>query len=98
MTAVGAMPGIPSALVLRLVIIAATLCLTRYPRLSRWTALGGSIVASAITTAVAIRVIVSSPVIEAARPRLSFRITDLRLSRPANSPGSNVTWLECHLA
>jgi len=54
--------GVPAALVLRLMIVAATSCLARYPQLSRWTALGGSMLASAITTSVAMRVIVSGPV------------------------------------
>ncbi len=54
--------GVPAALVLRLMIVAATSCLARYPQVSRWTALGGSMLASAITTSVAMRVIVSGPV------------------------------------
>ena len=48
------------ALVVRLVTISAALMLTRHARACRWAAMAGSILASAITLAVAITVIVSS--------------------------------------
>jgi hydrogenase-4 component B len=54
--------GVPAALVIRLMAVAATLSFGRYARLCRWTALGGSILASAITTAVALRVLASGPI------------------------------------
>jgi len=51
--------GVPVALVMRLMIVAATFVVARWPRVSRWTALGGSIAASSITAAIAIRVVAS---------------------------------------
>lgn len=51
--------GVPLALVIRLVSVAATFALTRHARACRWVALGGSMAASALTATVAISVIAS---------------------------------------
>lgn len=51
--------SVPAALVIRGLTIVMTLVLARHARVCRWAALGGSMLASAVTVAVAVRVIVS---------------------------------------
>jgi hydrogenase-4 component B len=51
--------GVPVALVMRAVTIVATLAAARRPRLCRWVAMGGSILASVMTLAVALNVVAS---------------------------------------
>jgi hydrogenase-4 component B len=51
--------GVPAALVIRVVSVAATLLLARRPRACRWAALSGSMLASVITATVAMRVVAS---------------------------------------
>jgi hydrogenase-4 component B len=51
--------GVPAALLVRVATVVGTLVCARHPRACRWTALGGSMAASAISMAVAVRVIVA---------------------------------------
>lgn len=56
--------GVPTALVVRTVTVVATLLSVRAARVCRWTAMGGSVIASAITIAVAVGVITSGQSVE----------------------------------
>jgi len=55
--------GVPLALLVRLTSVAATFMLARHARACRWAALGASIAASAMTTAVAVQVIATGDAI-----------------------------------
>jgi hydrogenase-4 component B len=51
--------GLPTAMVIRLLTVAATLTLARRARACRWVAMGGSILASVVTVTVAMHVVAS---------------------------------------